>query len=266
MDYNYLLLLTMLPPGRYDGYRKRFERKRFFIFLNYFCAAVCLFCGVKYCIIIVLPLQTKSILYLCELYIYEIDKGPALTLFQLGMSIIHLTNFYVYLYMAGLCRDTSRFDCLRFLFTPNLADLCKGYDLNAKATQRFLQTSVTIRHFVFWTMIGFELFFFVLIGRCLVIAYLEIELKYFLVFTVPLSVITWFSYYCLLVSIPLMYTFMFTTQAFLRLRFESVAEKVRNFHKSKKCYRIRRKRLITETINDIVQQFNESNLLFDDIM
>lgn len=263
MDYNYLLLLSMLPSGRYDGLRKQFEQKRLPIFLNNFCAAVNLFCGVKYCFIMALPSRTKSILYLSELYLYE---TPAMILFQLGSTIIHFTIFYVYLYMAALCRDGSRFECLRFMFIPNLKDLCELYDLDAKATKTFLRNAAYIRYLLYLLIFGFEIFYFVLVSRCLVIAYFEIEFKYFLVFTVPLTVITWFSYQTILNSILTNYIFMFTTQEFLRLRFETVAQQVREYHKNKKSRRYRARLQITQTIDDIVRQFNASNLLFDDLL
>lgn len=263
MDLNYLFLFSMLPPGRYNAYRRRFEMRTKRVLLNHFCAAVCLFCGLKYCIIMILPQKTKSILYLCELYIYD---TPAMLSFQFGTTIIHFSIFYVYLYMNGICRDASRFDCLRFLFIPSLNELCRCYQLDARTTNEFFRKAAYIRYLIYLIMISFEVFIFVLIARCLVIAYQEIELNSFLVFSLPLGLITWFSYQCLIVSIPTIFVFMFTTQAFLRLRFETVARQVRRFHKTKKSIRNRRRLQITQTINDIVRQFNAANVLFDDLV
>ena len=98
------------------------------------------------------------------------------------------------------------------------------------------------------------------------VAHLEIELKYFLALTVPLTVITWLCYQCMVLSIYIWLIFMFTAQTFLQLRFEGVADRIRKFHKVKKRVQNRRRRQITQTINDIVRQFNAANLLFDDLL
>lgn len=246
MDYNYLLLFSMMPTGRYNVYRKRFEMKVERVLLNRFCIGACFFCAAKLCLIIAIPLQSKPILYFVE-----------------GC---HLTTFYMYLYMAGLCKDGPRMDCLRFMFIPNLTDLCRCYYLDARATKKFLKTAGHIRHFIYLVMLGFEIAFIVFIGRCLVIAYFEIEIKYFFALTVPLSMITWFSYQCVFLATLTILILIFTTQAFLRLRFESITKQVQKFHRCKKSDRNRHRLHIKSTINDIVRQFNASNVLFDDLM
>ena len=263
MDYSYLLSLSMLPTGQYDVWGRRFKMERKKALLNYFCAGICFFCGLKYIAIMLLPQETNSILYLSELYLYEL---PGAILWHFGCTVIHFNVSFEYVYMASICQDGSRFDCLRFMFMPNLDDLCEHYDLDKKSTGQFFKMAKRARYLMYSIMISFEGFYFVLLARCFVTGYFEIEFKYFVAFTAPLTAITWFSYQCLIVSIPTMLIFLLTTKAFIQLRFETVAQQVRRFWKAKKIHRNRRRQMITQTINDIVRQFNASNILFDDLM
>ena len=262
MDYNYLLLRSMLPSGRYDALRCRFERLNKLVLLNYVCAAATFFCGLKNIFIMVFPPETKSILYLGELYLNE---TPTNLIFQLGSSFVHFAVFHAFVYWVALSRDGPRFECVRFLFIQNLNDLCTSYGLNPSATKKFLRTADFIRYLVYAIMVSFEIYFFVLICRCVMISYIEIELEYFLFLFVPLILITWFSYHCLIMSILTIFIFLFTTQAFLQLRFLSVAKQIRGFHKLKQFERMPQRLQIARTINDIVRQFNSSNILFDDL-
>lgn len=263
MDHNYLCSLSMLPSGRYYPYGKRFERRRGKVALNFFCIVINFFCALKCICIMVLPASTKSILYLGELYLYEM---PITLLFQLGCSLIHLTIGVVYVYWSRLCRDASKTECLSFLFIPNLAELCEHYDLDLKEGKKYLRSTMYIRYFVYSIMFFFEIFFIVFFGQCLMLAYLEIEFKYFLLFTVPLSLLTWFSYQCLIFAILIMHIFLYTTQAFLQLRVWSVGQKIREFPQLKRSVRGQSSRKIKCTINDIVRQFNATNILFDDLL
>ena len=263
MDHNYLCSLSMLPSGRYYPYGKRFERRRGKVALNFFCIVINFFCALKCICIMVLPASTKSILYLGELYLYE---TPLTQIFQLGCSLIHLNIGVVYVYWSYLCRDASKTECLSFLFIPNLAELCEHYDLDLKEGKKYLRSTMYIRYFVYSIMFFFEIFFIVFFGRCLMLAYLEIEFKYFLLFTVPLSLLTWFSYQCLIFAILIMHIFLYTTQAFLQLRVWSVGQKIREFPQLKRSVRGQSSRKIKCTINDIVRQFNATNILFDDLL
>ena len=156
MDYNYLLLASMMPSGRYDVWGRRFEMRTGRVLLNRCLSAICLFCSVKCFFITVLPLRTKAILYLSELYIFE---TPSNVVFQTGATLMHLSSFCVYLYMNRLCQDGTRFDCLRFLFVPSLKDLCRRYDLDAKKTKKFFTAAAYIRYLNYCILIAVEVFF-----------------------------------------------------------------------------------------------------------
>ena len=262
MDYNYLNLISMLPSGRYDVDRRRFKRNGSCVVLNYLCVAICFFCGLKYICIMALPFETNAILYLGELYIYD---TPATLLFQFGSTVIHFTVAYVYVYWIYLSKEPARFECLRFLFISNFDDFCRSFNLEKEATKKFLRTATHFRYLIYLMMASFEAFFAVLICRCVAIAFMEIELQHFFFFTVPLTLITWFSYQCLIFSILIMKIFLFTTQAFLLLRFKTVAREIQELQHKKRNRKLRQRRIV-RTINDIVRQFQASNILFDDLL
>ena len=274
MDYNSYLRQSMLLIGKFDSNARTFQvdqRKRQ---ISYFCAIVSFICSFK-TLCISLSSNANIILYLVELYIVE---GYIQRFFLLGVAVLHGATGFAYLYWIYLVDDVSRVECLNFLFIPSLDDLCKRYRLKKKETKKFIRTADRIRFLINHLMIAFEIFFAFFLIRCLVVGYFEINFYFLLFISVPLAIVTFFSFHCLTCGILSLYCAMFTTQKFLKLQAELVSKKILNFAHSQTRYAPSFQRTkfwkgkcgsalkIMTTINRIVKQFSEANRIFDKLI
>lgn len=274
MDFNSYLRPSMLLIGKYDFYSRTFQidpRKRQ---ISYFCAIVSLFCSLK-TLCISVSSNPNTILYLVEIYLVP---GDIQRFFLIGFALLHAATGFAYLYWLYLVEDFSRIECFDQFFIPSLTDLCKHYDLEKKPTKKFIQTANQIRFLIHLLIVSIEVLFALFIGRCLVIAYLEIDLNYFLFGSIPLAILTYFSLYCLTAGILSMYCSMFTVQKFLQLRAAMVSKQIRRFIAKQKPYNPSFKQIqlrkakggspvkIMTTINSIVVQFDQARLIFDNLI
>ena len=101
MDYNNLLLFTLLPLGRYGVNNKKIHFKSLRIRVNYACAIIIIICGFETVVILIVS-GSKTVLHLIELYIvgHKIQKELAFLPFATGMIIekkektnLHFKNF-----------------------------------------------------------------------------------------------------------------------------------------------------------------------------
>ena len=149
--------------------------------------------------------------------------------FHVGLCALHFATSFAYIYWSYLSQDIRRFECLNFLFIPDLNDLCNYYNLGKKATKIFLTKANLIRALMYLLMFGFEFFFILFLCRCLSLAYFELDFNHFLFFSIPLAICSYFSYHCLTFAILTMYTCLFVTQEFLKLRATSISQKLLQF-------------------------------------
>ena len=274
MDYNSYLRPSMLLIGKFAPDAKTFQvdqRKRR---LSYICAIVSFICSFK-TLCISLSSNPHTILYLVELYIVE---GYVQRFFLLGITLLHAAAGFSYLYWIFLVGDVLRFECLDFLFIQNLDELCQRYGLKKKATRKFIQTADRIGFLMNLFMISFEGVFVLFLTRCLVVAYLKINFFHFLLISLPIGIVTLFSFHCLTFGVLSMYSAQFTTQQFLALRTELVSKKMRKFTEQQARYAPSFGRTkfwkatggnalkIMTTINCIVIQFSKTNRIFEKLL
>lgn len=150
MDFNGMLLSSLLLYGRYDTKTVHRNEKR--VYANYFLAFLQLALSLKMIIIILVPWNDEQpiLYYLVEFYI--INSGTQKALY-VAIAGVHFHIFLLYLYYGHLCSDPARLYYLRFLFMPNIAELCSQYDLRLKSVRKFVRRVNTYK----------------VSGRCLVI-------------------------------------------------------------------------------------------------
>lgn len=274
MDFNNFLLKSMMPYGHYDT--RTVHRSAPRICLNYFCAFVSFFCGVKTLVIVLMPWDTETeiVLFLVELYIVNSELQKY---FYLCLINIHFGTFFIYVYWGYLSFTPGRLQCLNMFFMSDIGELCKCYDLRLTATKRFVKTAGVYRRCMQVLMFGFEFVFALFIVRCLVMAYFRIDLRLFLAVSCPMALLTYFSYHCLTVGALSMFLLFLITMDFLILRLTTVSDRIRRrFNRngilkksatkwveySNRKSKPENARLLRAT-NEIIVQFRETNTIFD---
>lgn len=164
------------------------------------------------------------------------------------------------------------------MFIPDLNDLCNYYDLNKKHALKFIEKANSIRFMIYIVMYCFELFFILFLSRCLTLSYFELKFNHFLFISLPLAVITAFSFHCLTFAILSMYALLFITQEFIKLRTSLISKKILNFSQNQKnnsnnkCIKLTSGKSkpeifkIMRIINSILVQFEKANRIFDNMM
>lgn len=271
MDYNNYMLSTQLFIGRYDTKTVHINKTQ--LVLNRICGIINLVCGLK-TIAILLISDHKAIFYLIELYIVE---GLVQNSFHFGMSFLHIATSIAYFYWRYLNYNTRQMKCLDFLFTPDINDLCKNYDIKLEATKLFIKQANFIKSLIYILIWAIEGFFLLFIVRCLSVAYLEIPSNHFFFISIPLSVVTYFSFHCLTLGILSCYTLLFVTQRFLVMRSRTISDRLLKLTKrtkklnetnfmSKKLRKSKNSWEIPIAINNIVLQFKQANQIFDNLL
>ena len=158
---------------------------------------------------------------------------------------------------------------MNFLFIPNIKNLCKYYDLDdLKATKRFLRIADYIRYYIYFLSAIMEGYFLFFLSRCLLLSYSELSFTHFLYISLPFFIITQLSYHWMTFSYLSICLFLFLTQKFIILRVQLISEKILRLANNLKCSKDSKKKKenslkIIKTINDIILQFYQSNIIFD---
>lgn len=166
--------------------------------------------------------------------------------------------------------------CLNMFFMPNVDELCKCYGLEPSSAKRFAKKSRIYRKIMLVIIWCFEILFYLFILRCLIVSYLNIPFDYFLYLACPLGLITALSFHLLGASFLRSYVLVLTMD-FLVLRAEAVAGQIKRTFKGGGRYKpkfsklvlLKRKKSamkVLKTINDIVNQFEKSNQIFDNLI
>ena len=256
MDYNSYVFFTLMLLGRYDFYNKKVHISQTRKAINRFLIFVNVFCGLKAALILFIP-HRDAIFYLIELYIAE---GYAQTSFTFAIISVHLATGYSYYYWSYLNSDVNRMQCLKFLFIPNINDLCNCYNLDLKLTKNYLKKAKKIVYFIIILIFAFEIGFFTFVGRCYYLSFFKVNLIVFIFVSTPCTLMTFITSHCVVFGLLTTYGFLFTTMDFLALRAQNVSRKILNF-KFKKG-NTDEFELIKE-INSIVLQFKDANDFFD---
>ena len=135
MDFNRMLLSSLLLYGRYDTKTVHRNEKR--VFMNYFMAFLQLALSLKMVIIMLMPWDDEQpiLFYLVEFFI--VNSGTQKVLY-VAVAGVHFHIFLIYRYYGHLCSDPARLYHLRFLFMPNIGELCWNYDLSLKSVRKFV--------------------------------------------------------------------------------------------------------------------------------
>lgn len=271
IDFNDFLLPSLLPYGRYDT--KTVTKSQTRVHVNYLCAFVEFFCGLKMIVIILVPWDQIEI----TLSGRAVHHKQFTSEVFLCVVFLHFYAGFNYLYFGRLCSNPSRLKCLNMFFLPDLNELCRRYNLESDSVERFVAKSQIYRKIMLMAIWCFEISFFLLILRCLIVSYLTIPFSYFLYLACPMGLITAFSFHLVGASFLRVFLLALLTIEFLILRAESVSRQMKLTYKTKgKCkpkfskwiLLKRRKSTIKglATINDIVKQFTEANRLFDNLI
>lgn len=167
--------------------------------------------------------------------------------------------------------------CVDMFFTPDFDELCRRYNLEPISAKRFVRKSKIYRHVMSVLIWGFEISFFLLILRCMIVSYATIPFDYFLYMACPLGLITFISFYLLGESFLRTQLMLLLTMDFLVLRAENVAVQIRRTFRGyrpheqniSKWVLLKRKKStlkVLKTVNGIVTQFKESNQIFDNLI
>lgn len=278
MDFNQYLLNTLMPYGRYDphgnGTVHKVKRR---IYLNYFCAFVSLFCALKSFVIMVTPwTKVEVALYLIEVYV---ANHPLQRFLLQCLTNLHLTVAFSYLYWGYLNSNPNKMRCLTMFFLPDIKELCKLYGLKRKQAEQFVEKAKLYKRLMYGIMISFSITFSAFLLRCLLLGYLETGLTWlFFNLTLPMALITFFSFHCLIMYTLSAYLLCLLTMDFLILRLSTISEKLTKLFRSNSIsgraqnfsYRIVLLKgrpdmmRIMRSINEVVVQFKVSDSVFSD--
>lgn len=264
MDFNEYLLQSLLPYGRYDTHTVHRVKNR--VRLNYICAFISFFCGVKSLIITLTPWDTgvEPVFYLIDLYIVNHDLQR---IFFQCLSNVHFALGFVYLFYGYLNMDPRRMRCLDMFFMPDLNELCKHYGLKRKSAARFVWKAKLYKQLMYPMIYSFWVTFGLFIIRCLFLSYLKVEFWIFLVLCLPMAVITYFSFHCLVIATLSAYLLALLTMDFLILRLSTISDGIMKKLKPENISLLKRSdRLvflkdrpdmarIIQRINEVVVQF-----------
>ena len=271
MDFNYLLLSGLLIRGRFDGIK--INESKFRVYMSYVLVILQIFCGLKMLVVVLMPWDDKApiLFYLVELYIFP---GAVQNVLFVGVAGIHLHLAFIYWKWGQLSADAKRMHYLKMLFMPNINGLCRYYKLPLDKTTNFVQRVEFYEKMTFFFIVVFELFFFLLLGRCLYSGYLTLPASHFFSISVPMAIITFFCYHWLTYGFLVSYLLALVAISFLDLRFNTVSKRIclkfrknvgRSRNMIKPLTKEDEKKLndIVSTIEDIVKQFKDVNLIFD---
>ena len=269
MDFNNLLLSTLLFPGRYDT--RTVHRAKVRVYLNYFLAFSQFFLGIKLFIIILMPWESEVLFYLIEFYL---TNSSVQKVFFVAVANVHLHIGYVYLFFNWLCADPNRLHALDMFFIPDVGELCKHYDLELGPTKKFVRRANLYRQFMLVNLAGLLTMFCVFTLRCCLVSYWTIPIDHFLFIACPMTVLTLIGYVFLGFSFLTVYLLALLTMEFLELRSSNVANQIRRrFRRTTKysskfnmivLWKDRKATMkLLESVNDIVRQFEQANHIFD---
>lgn len=264
-----------MPYGRYDPHGTVHKIKNR-IRLNYFCAFISFFCGIKSIVIMLTPWTEVEIpLLLIEVYVvnHELQRF----LLQC-LTDIHFTVAFSYLYWGYLNSNPRKMRCLNMFFISDIKQLCKQYGLKRKQAQEFVEKAKLYKKLMYAIMVSFSITFSLFLLRCWLLAYFEIEFWLFIGLSTPMALISFFSFYCLIMYVLSVYLLNLLTMDWLILRLSTISEKITRQFKTKEAFaksgnrdssrivllkgRPDRMRLM-QSINSVVVQFREANSIFD---
>ena len=269
MDFNGFLLSAMLIRGRFDT--ETIHENRFRVYMNQILAFIQLFCAFKMLIVLLTPWNEEApiLFYLVEFFIY---RGEIQTTQYVSVFGIHLNIAYIYWEWGQLSTEPKRLHYLKMLFMDDVKQLCQYYGLPLKETRKFVQRFNIFGNIMIFFVIGFEVCFLMVVGRCLYFAMYTLPPSHFYSISIPMGAITLFGYHWLANGFLMNYLVALVTISFLGLRINTISDRIKR--KFGRIVQYRDDRIVLlkgkkeafkmmETINDIVKQFNETNLIFD---
>ena len=267
MDFNDLLLSAMLIRGRFDT--KTIHESKFRVYMNHVLAFIQLFCAIKMSIVLVMPWNEEAplLFYLVEFFVFP--NAVQLVLF-VAVAGIHLHIAYIYWKWGQLSADANRLHYLKMLFMSDIGRLCSYYDLPLNKTGKLLQRIKVYKIMAIVFIIGFELCFALLVGRCLYFSYMTLPISHFVSITLPMGAITLFSYHWLANGFLISKFLALVTIEFLGLRINTIGELIEQKYPrrvSGKQHRRKKDSLkVQRGLNDIVKQYYEANQIFDSLI
>ena len=272
MDFNRYLLAAMLTRGRFDT--KTIHESQFRIYANHVLAFIQFFCSIKMLIVLVMPWNEAPLLfYLIDFYFFP---GPVQKALFAAVAGIHMHIAYIYWKWNHLSADPRRLHHLKMCFMNDIHRLCRYYNLPLNMTKKFLQKVKIIERMTITFIVGFDLCFILVVGRCLYFSYITLPISHFYFVAVPMGIITLFGYHWLASAFQTSNLFALSTISFLELRMSVICHRLRRkfgpqvtkyaHEQSNQIVLLKDKRdliAIMRTINDIVNQYRETNQTFD---
>ena len=211
------------------------------------------------------------------------------------MLIFHASSFYTYYSWGEISREPQKIGFLYFAFNGDREDLIRSYGFSEENFEKFLKELGQTKFLVITFMVAMDgmLGFFCLRG--LNAACWQLHPPTFWSMSVPFCLVTLYSYHHLTFGILTVYLLKFTTQFFLVLRAETIAECVEELGETLDEYRSFRQELkniqnsqnrievarikgelrvlknefktkeawVKRSVNEMVDQFEDSRKLFD---
>ena len=145
------------------------------------------------------------------------------------MFIFHFISANTYWRWRKISEDPRDIECLNFMFTSDSKELRRRYNFKPKEYEEFKKKARGIEYVlnVFMAAMVFMLGFFCVRG--LRKAYEEVSPTLFQTLSLPMFLLTLYSYYHVTCGILTIYLLKFTTQFFLNLRAKTVARGILEF-------------------------------------
>ena len=271
MDFNQVLLSAMLIRGRFDG--TTIHESKFRVYMSYFLVILQLFCGLKMLVVVVMPWDDEAplLFYLIDFYIFP---GGVQRILHAAVACIHVHIAYIYWKWVQVSADKKQMHHLQMLFMPDFKKLLKHYHLPRKETRKFLQRVNVYKKMTSVFAVVFELFFALLVGRCLYSGYITIPISHFVFISIPMGIITLFSYHWLANGFLVSNQLALVTISFLELRINTLSDRIKSQFRMNVGRPYRQIKLldkqdksklldIISTMNDIVEQYKEVNMIFN---
>ena len=183
----------------------------------------------------------------------------------------------MYLKWGRLSSDAQRMYHLRMFFM-NFWELCAEFDLDIRLTRRFLRRANREKRAMYVIAVGAAAICLLLTIFCIIESYRRLPFEHFLFIACPFGTITLLNY--IVFPFPILGTLLMAllTMEFLVLRANCLAEKITskfcrltryaNVKRDTVTLLKRRKQLmkILQTLNDIVEQFEATNHIFDGML
>ena len=273
MDFNGHLLAAMLIRGRFDT--RTVHESQFRIYANHVLAFIQFFCSIKMLVVLVMPWNDEApiLFYLIDYYVFPGEVQKSLFIAVCG---IHMHIAYIYWKWNHLSADPRRLHYLKMFFMPDIGQLCRYYNLPLNMTKKFLRKIKILERMTITFIVGFELSFILVVGRCLYFSHLTIPTSHFYLVAVPMYVITTFGYHWLASGFLVSNLLALSTISFLELRMSVICQRLRRkfspqvtkyaHERYPQIVLLKNKKdliAIMRTINDIVNMYKETNQIFD---